>query len=128
MITTGVQCYEIDYIAKANPVSHVAGYAGEKECARAQNTVIGSWRSPEIKQHRDGRSCRQSHKEPTTERTTFLQLAESDSRVFSVNKIKEAFDYSAILTKAELTNCPGLTCLIREIDPERREQISRPPG
>src|SRR5262245_48825642 len=128
MITAGVQRNKIDDVAKANAIRHVTGNTGEKKRTRAENAVIAPRRSPKIKKHRKGCGARKNNEEPTTERSTFLQLAKSNSRIFCVDEIKEAGDHGSILTKAKLLQCPRFTRLVSQIDAERGEQISGSPS
>src|SRR5205807_9697751 len=92
-----------------------------------EDAIIVAGRTEKIKQHSN--CCRrgQHDEEPAAERAAFLQLAEGDAAILSINQVEHAANDRAIL-KAQATNRPGFARLIRQIDADRRDEVARAPG
>src|SRR6185503_13933916 len=123
-----VQHDEVDHVTESLPVRQIAGNSRQQQGAGSQHPVIISRRAHEIIENCcRGHYC-QYHKKPTSERTAFLQLSESNARIFSVDEIEKALNDGAIALEAQRANCPGLGRLIDHVDAKAGEQISGAPA
>lgn len=127
MVLAGVQHNEIDNVTEAGAVSQIAQNAGEQQRTSSENTIVVAWRAHEVIKNRDGSQCGQDDKEPATEGAAFLQLAKSDPRVFSVDKLQEPADDHALFAETKCFDGPGFCGLVGEVNAERCEQVSGTP-
>ena len=107
MIIAGMQNNEIDHVTEANAIGEIAADAGEQQRASSEHAIVVSGSAYEIVKDRDRGGNRQHDEEPPAKRAAFLELAESDPRIFRVEKLHETSDEHALVAKAQRPHGPG---------------------
>ena len=118
MIAAGVQDDEIDHVAESKAIGQVSENTREQQRARTQNSIVVSRRAHEVIENCDGGEHRQHDEKPATKRTAFLQLTKSDAGILGVDKLKEAGNDDALVTKPQRPHRPRLRRLIGKVDAE----------
>src|SRR5262249_37003643 len=127
MILPGVQLNEIDHEPEPHAISQVAKDAGEQQRTSAQHAVIVSRRPKEIEQHSERGGAGKHDKKPTAKGAAFLQLAESDSRIFSIGKIDYASNDRQVL-ESKTSDRPGFAGLVHQVNTQGSDKIKQAPG
>src|SRR2546421_12154496 len=97
VILSGVQQNEINHKPEPHTISQVAQDARQQQRGCSENAIVVSRRAKKVKQHRNGRDCRQDDEKPAAKRAAFLQLPKGDAAILGINKIEQAANDRRVL-------------------------------